>query len=215
MEPLPKRPRRLSREEKKAQTRERLIAAAQELFARKGFDGTAVDEIAELAGYSRGAFYSNFANKIELMLALIEEGFDSDLEGIRRLEALRGTDTLAAGYQEAGRAFYERPTNLLWMLEFQLSVVRHPELRPAYADQHRKLRDGVKRLVVQHLTRQGHHDPERYGEYADLLLTTLTGLSLMKLVYGDEIDPDLFGRVFKTVIRGIEAEGDGGPDGRT
>ena len=100
------------------------------------------------------------------------------------------------------------------MLEFQLSAVRHPELRKAYADQHRTLRDGVKRLVVRHLTRQGRRDPERYGEYADLFLTALTGLSLLKLVYGDEIDPNLFGRLFKTVMRGIEAEEDGELDGR-
>lgn len=208
MEQMPLRTQRMTREQKKAQTRERLIEAAQELFARKGFEGTAVDEIAEYAGYSRGAFYSNFANKNELMMALIEQGFDSDLAGIRSMETLRGTDALAAGYQTIGQAFYEHPSNLLWMLEFQLSVVRHPELRAAYVDQHRKLRDGVRHLLVQHLQREGHNDAQQRGEYADLFLVGLTGLSLLKLIYGDEIDPSLFKRFFATVVRGIGAEVD-------
>jgi AcrR family transcriptional regulator len=50
----------------------RLIEAAETLFIRKGFDDTSVDEISEVAGYSRGAFYSNFNDKNQLFLAVID-----------------------------------------------------------------------------------------------------------------------------------------------
>ena len=64
--------KRLTREESKEVTRLRLIEAAERLFIRKGFDDTSVDEISEMAGYSRGAFYSNFENKDQVFLAVID-----------------------------------------------------------------------------------------------------------------------------------------------
>ena len=204
MEELTPKRQRLTRDEKKKQTRQRLIEAAAELFAVKGYEGTAVEELAQHAGYSRGAFYSNFANKQELMKAIINQGFDSDIEEIRRMGALEGVDALAAGYKELARAFYEDPMNLLWMLEFQLSAVRHPELRDAYVAEHRKMRDRTRHLLTTHLKREGYEDPEAYGEYADLFLVIVSGLGLLKLLYGDEIAPEAFERAFWAILRGME-----------
>ena len=64
--------KRLTREESKEVTRMRLIEAAERLFVRKGFDDASVEEISETAGYSRGAFYSNFDNKEQVFLAVID-----------------------------------------------------------------------------------------------------------------------------------------------
>ena len=55
----------------------RIIEAAETLFIRRGFDDTAVDEISELAGYSRGAFYSNFYDKDQVFLAVIDRHWPS------------------------------------------------------------------------------------------------------------------------------------------
>jgi AcrR family transcriptional regulator len=204
MEELTPKRDRLTRQETKAQTRQRLIEAATEFFAVKGYEGTAVEELAKHAGYTRGAFYSHFANKEELMKAIIDQGFDSDLEGIRRMESLEGLDALAAGYKELARAFYTDPMNLLWMLEFQLSAIRHPELREAYAGQHRKMREAIRHLLATHLEREGYDDAPAYGEYADIFLVIVSGLGLLKLIYGDEISPDAFERAFRAVLRGMQ-----------
>lgn len=64
--------RRLTRQESKELTRMRLVEAAERLFLRRGFDDASVDEISEMAGYSRGAFYSNFKDKEEVFLAVID-----------------------------------------------------------------------------------------------------------------------------------------------
>ena len=64
--------KRLTRQESKEVTRTRLIEAAERLFIRKGFDDASVDEISETAGYSRGAFYSNFDDKEQVFLAVID-----------------------------------------------------------------------------------------------------------------------------------------------
>ena len=203
MEKIPPKRKRLTREQQKEQTRRRLLESGSELFARFGYEGPSVEEIAEHAGYSRGAFYSNFSNKEELMKALIAEGFDSDLNAVRQMRDLPDTDALAGAYTELARSFNNSESNLLWMLEFQLSAIRHGELQEAYVAEHRKLRAEVQELVISHLEREGHPDPERYREYADVFLALLPGLGLFKLLYGDEIDDELFGRTFRALLEGM------------
>lgn len=61
--------RRLS--PRREQTRERLMAAALTVFASRGIIGASVEEICEAAGFTRGAFYSNFADKEDLVVALL------------------------------------------------------------------------------------------------------------------------------------------------
>jgi len=69
---------RISRKESQLQTREQLLDAALEVFSRRGYYAASVDEIAAEAGYSKGAVYSNFSNKEELFLALIDRRFAKD-----------------------------------------------------------------------------------------------------------------------------------------
>lgn len=76
---------RLTREESQAQTRARLLEAAPHVVAREGYEGASVDKIAEAAGYSKGAFYSNFSSKEELFLELLERHAGQDIVDIRRL----------------------------------------------------------------------------------------------------------------------------------
>jgi AcrR family transcriptional regulator len=66
-------PRRPTRKEKQAETRDRLLAAAERVFLRHGLQGSSVEEIAAEAGFTRGAFYSNFKSKDELFVALLQD----------------------------------------------------------------------------------------------------------------------------------------------
>jgi len=74
--------KRLTREESKELTRMRLIEAAETLFIRKGFDGASVEDISEMAGYTRGAFYSNFTDKDQVLLAVIDRRRTKALEEV-------------------------------------------------------------------------------------------------------------------------------------
>jgi AcrR family transcriptional regulator len=71
--PPPRAPRRLSRKEKQAETRGRLLDAAERVFLRRGLQGSSVEEIAAEAGFTRGAFYSNFESKDELFVELLQD----------------------------------------------------------------------------------------------------------------------------------------------
>jgi AcrR family transcriptional regulator len=65
--------RRLTRAEQQARTRAALLEAAARVFVERGFAGSSVEAITENAGYSRGAFYSNFESKEQLFAELLQE----------------------------------------------------------------------------------------------------------------------------------------------
>jgi AcrR family transcriptional regulator len=66
-------PKRLTRKEQQAETRKRLLDAAERVFLRQGMQGSSVEEIAAEAGFTRGAFYSNFKSKEELFVELLQD----------------------------------------------------------------------------------------------------------------------------------------------
>ncbi len=76
---------RLTRAEAQAQTRRRLLDGAAVVFARRGFHGASLEEVADEAGYSKGAVYSNFVSKEELFLAVLAARFHDRTELYRQL----------------------------------------------------------------------------------------------------------------------------------
>ena len=90
----------MTREQSRANTRERLLASARRAFARNGFHGASVEEIASDAGFSTGALYSNFEGKEDLFLVLMEREID---EHARELaDAVRLRPTVAERATAAG-----------------------------------------------------------------------------------------------------------------
>ncbi len=85
----PKSPR-LTRAQQREQTRERLLSSALEVFEARGYAESSLEEIAERAGYTRKAVYSNFAGKSELLLEIVERRFQSHID---RIEALLDEET--------------------------------------------------------------------------------------------------------------------------
>ena len=71
---------RLTRAESHARTRQALLDAAAQVFANRGFGGASLDEIAEVAGYTKGAVYSNFGSKDELFLAVLQDRMRRQVE---------------------------------------------------------------------------------------------------------------------------------------
>lgn len=115
---------------RRSATRERLLDAARDLLAREGIHGASVEHICELAGFTRGAFYSNFSSKDELVLALFEREFADLVRSLEeaidpaRYEDLNPADALAAIMD---RFLQLRPADLDFYLihaEFQLRGMR-------------------------------------------------------------------------------------------
>jgi AcrR family transcriptional regulator len=143
---------RLSRAERREQTRQELLSAAEACFVSRGFHASSVDEVAERAGYTKGAVYSNFASKEDLFFAVyerrVEQALTEVVPGLRQAGAEQAFDRLATGMIE------RRDRDDGWLavfLEFWAHALRHPELRDRFAVLHARflepLADAVRQLA--------------------------------------------------------------------
>lgn len=97
--------KRLTREQSKDQTRERLLEAARTMFIKKGYVATSVEDIATGAGYTRGAFYSNFDGKSELLIELLWRDHDRTQANFQAIMDDGGT---RAEMEARATAYYSR-----------------------------------------------------------------------------------------------------------
>lgn len=140
---------RLTREQSRARTRARLLDSARELVAREGYENATIDQIAEEAGYSKGAFYSNFASKEDLFLELLETHAGQDVED---LSALIGDVTEPEAVIDLISNWSgERATDPTWGL-LALELFRKARREATFSDRHALLfRDqwaGVGRIIM-------------------------------------------------------------------
>lgn len=122
--------RQLSR--KRRQTQARLLDAALDAFADRGFYGTSVEDLCERAGFTRGAFYSNFSSKDELFVALYQRQAEHILATLTDIAPVAG-DSLEEVLTGLVAAI---PRDRHWYLvntEFALHAVRNPAAGAAYA----------------------------------------------------------------------------------
>lgn len=127
--------KRLSRQERQQQTRLAILDAAIQLFIERGIDATSIEEVVAAAGFTRGAFYSNFESKDELFLEASRHFFDDVL--FSGSTGLEGGDAY-----EDGRASYVRVRSVvdnhpsIYLAEASLYAFRHPALRDEFAAMH-------------------------------------------------------------------------------
>jgi AcrR family transcriptional regulator len=182
---------RLTRAERREQTRDDLIAAADRRFVEGGFHATSLDQIAADAGYTKGAVYSNFASKEDLffavyerramrMVADMERGFAADPQaGLHRISS----DTSGRVNRDDGwlAAFFE----------FWAHVIRHPELRARFAAIHRRLQEPVAEALERVAAARGFELPEAALPLAVAAGAMQIGLALERLTQPDVVDKAL------------------------
>jgi AcrR family transcriptional regulator len=125
--------RPLTREESRDQTRQHLLESALTAFMKNGFTATSVQSIASAAGYTRGAFYSNFHDKPELLLELLRRDHESmrgDLSAIfGKLSSCEAMEACILHFY--GKLHRENTRSLLW-IEAKLLAVRDVHFRARF-----------------------------------------------------------------------------------
>ena len=122
--------RRLTRQEQQEQTRTRLIEAADHMFAEGGVVAASLRTLCERAGFSQGAFYSNFASKEDLLLAVLQRHIHQEVEIMRHLVSTTRRDDLDGALDSLARRLAELAHDPHWSLlsvELQLHARRNPE----------------------------------------------------------------------------------------
>jgi len=176
---------RLSRAEKREETRGRLLDAAEWLFAEKGIGSTAIEDITDQAGFSRGAFYSNFDSKYGLVGALLERHIADDAE---EMHELFDNSADAADFFVRLRDREQTPGRHALSLEFILYAVRNPDARPEVARLLAISRQTTSRLIEQQWEASGIKNPPIDVLTAAKVIEALDdGLDLQRL-----IDPEGF-----------------------
>jgi AcrR family transcriptional regulator len=200
----PERIRRRPRSE----TRRDLLDAAVRVFARQGLHGASVEAVAEEAGFSRGALYSNFKSKEDLFLALWEERIERRRRELR--EVMQRAGDPAAGLAPASANIMqtldrERDWFLLYF-EFVLHAARDPE----FAGRFERVREqGLAELaagIAAGLEQAGLDSSLDPADLALALKALSYGLALERLVNEDAVSNELLGRVMELIFRGIWAE---------
>lgn len=188
---------RLTRSESQARTRADLIATARDLFLADGYASTSLERVAEEAGYSKGAVYSNFRTKKELGLEVIELIHATKFDEV--------TDLLAAGdsFEEQLERFQEWAERTVgdvgWtMLEFEFATVSRddPALQAALVSSLSMVRGAVAAQVQTLADTRGIELPVPAEDAATGILSMGIGLGMQRA-----IDPSIPARLITDAVR--------------
>ncbi len=179
---------------RRARTRERLLDAAFEVFAEHGFAASSVEQIAEHAGFTRGAFYSNFSTKEELFMALVDRGREQWLAEVStrvpqmlpesESPHLISEDQIGAIIAASLAGPFDHRRRSMIMAEFRLLAMRDESLARAYVQDRESLETSVSPILADAVHRSGrrlHLDARNavrlaIAVYQDTLETTALGV---------------------------------------
>jgi AcrR family transcriptional regulator len=202
---------RSRREERKEETRAELVEAAARVFARRGFHGASIEQIAREAGYSTGAIYWHFDGKDDLFLAVYEA-----YAATRVSEWSEIHDRAEGDLPQRARAYADQwmarlrsePEFLVLSLEFLVHAWRNPPLREAFGHRAAFGRLALARLLQEQADARGLDLPMPADDLAAVLRELGSGLGLAKLADPDSIPDRLFGdfveQFFKLVEERVE-----------
>jgi AcrR family transcriptional regulator len=185
--------------------RHALLDAAAEVFARRGFRDASVDEIAERAGYSKGAVYWHFSGKDDLFFALLDERIDRPIrEAIAQLESAPAEQDMSVEASQFFGDLLRRQRDLLLLeQEYWSQAVRDPKLRARYAKRQAELRTALGRAMAVRLEHLGAPPFEGPPEnMATAVLSLTSGLLQAKLIDPAAVPDELIGNTFAMLLAG-------------
>jgi AcrR family transcriptional regulator len=199
---------RLTRAERQARTRAALLDAAGREFTERGYRGASVERIAAAAGFTRGAFYSNFASKGELFAELLQEkAFSLYRDMARAILSGRRTPTV----RESGErlAQVQRDPEGRWLFRLWLELLaesgRDPGLQRLAAGFWTDTRRLTAEVVERDYAARGAEPPVAADRLATAMIALDIGLALQHHVDPDAVPldayPELFELLFETLRR--------------
>jgi len=181
----------LTRARRREMTRRHLMDAAATVFARDGFHGASLDEVAATAGFTKGAVYSNFKSKEDLFLAVFDDRLTREAE---EMSSVLAEHAAAVGYDPDQlpqvRSVIERTWDDEWTalyLEFVLYARRNPDAAAKLAASARRQRATTIGMLEAAYSSVGAQPDFPIPLLATLSMALFEGLGLGRLV-----DPPAF-----------------------
>ncbi len=201
MDTAPAAAHRLSRDERRTQTRDRLVDAAVDVFNRLGYAGASLEAVADAAGFTKGAVYSNFATKADLFRAVMDRtqgGRGAEAGALMRERSL-GEFIDLMGALIARQAANEADFDLL-TIEFWLAAMRDPTLRAELAEGYRTMRGSLAPTIEAGLAADGVRSRFDGTELATLVSAIGTGILLQYYLEPTAVNPELLPRALRTLF---------------
>ena len=195
--------KRLTREESRAQTRERLVETAQHLFVSNGYGGASIRDIADKAGYSQGAFYSNFSSKEDVLLELLRRHMEAEAT---QLFKVMGNEQKEPGQMLAELEAWASTLNhdadwCMLSIELQLHANRSRSFAAEYQKVWDRHRSEIGAVIGQLFRKLGRTPPAAPDELAAAFMALSHGLALQRVA----TRPDPSGRLIMVFLRGLIA----------
>lgn len=184
---------KLTPERRRQMTRNALVDAAAEVFAQKGFHGASLEEIAEVAGFTRGAIYSNYGSKEELLYAVIDRVNERHLRSsLEAVESEGGADpvrgALAAAQLWRGEEGRRSRELAALSLELRLAALRNPMVGRRLAEAEDQTRDKIVEVVEKEAARYGVALRLPAADFADIARAAFDGLEQYALIHDEEAE---------------------------
>lgn len=199
--------KRISREESREMTRQRLLEAAARVIPRKGYQGASVEDIAAEAGFTRGAFYSNFGSKDELFIALLRRVSDQKHAEVDAIFAEGGSaEVMRAKLRDFyARLCQEQLKFVLWT-EAKVHAARDAEFRRRLVELERQTRERITCFVERYCKEAGRHDTGKtHAEIAIGLMALTDGMAFAQMmdpeVVSEDVAQSVLTKFFEAVVR--------------
>jgi AcrR family transcriptional regulator len=191
--------------EKRGTARERLLDAAAEVFAERGFRAASVEDIASAAGLTKGAVYWNFDSKEAVFFALIEERVDRRARELMGVTEHAPRETATAPVVSRGVSSFadEQQALVLLLQEYWSLAVRDPSLRDAYVKRQHALRERLaEALEARHRT-TGVPLTFSSEALATGIIALATGLTQERIADPKGVPGDLLGELLSLLYDGL------------
>jgi AcrR family transcriptional regulator len=198
---------RLTRKERQARTRSRLMRSAAKVFCKRGLQQASIDEVAEDAGYTKGAFYANFKSKEELFLAMLDERFAERLEEIE--SAASSDEDFEDQARRAGADFARYvaadPEWERLFFEFTTYAARNEEFRQELVTRYRAIRERIAAILARRCEEAGVVPPVSPEQISQMTFAMANGYALEKLLEPDAVPEELYATMLVIFFAGVRA----------
>jgi AcrR family transcriptional regulator len=193
---MPARRQRLTREERRLLTREQVLSAALEVFEERGYLRSSVEEVADRAGFTRKAVYSNFAGKAELLLEIVERRFEAHIERVKARLGNGTPEQQAADLAAAFSAYFreERAWAQLFY-EFCAVAARDEEIATRFRKKLREAKRAMTRVIGAEATSRGIELALPVERLVMGMFALFSGISFEMLIDPESTDEALFGEM--------------------
>ena len=203
-------PKRLTRKEQQERTRSRLMSSAAKIFACKGMQQASVDEVAEEAGYTKGAFYANFKSKEELFLAMLDERFAERIEASEQAfagEEESPPEQARHAAEDFTRAVRADPEKERLFLEFASYALQNEDFRQELLTRFTTLRSRLAAIFEHRMETYGIDAPVPVERLVRMVILMADGWALWSMLEPEAVDDELFESLMEIFTVGVGVMG--------